>query len=490
MASPTVTKRQVLSGFGWQAVSLYTNRLVGLATTLILAKLLVPEQFGVVTIASMIIEVLQLLKDMGLSEALIYQKRDDHVLIDTAHTILVGFNAVLFLLASAIAPFAAHYYHNPILLPVIIVLSSNLVWDSLRAVPRTLVRRNIDFGKLVIPEIVPVATSCVISIVMALTGFGVWSLVAKTVVHSLLGFVLLRQILPYRPHFRYDREAARELFKYGKFIVGTTMLLVLLYNVDRFLVSAVLGVAAVGVFDLAMRISDLPVKQFSHMMGTVMFPVFSKIERSGEGVGRAFLKTLRYVALVSTPVAIGISVFGPALILRVYGARWAGLVVPLGWLALYAMFRSLSSIIGDALKATGHPMVVMRVSLFKLLSIGGLGVPVLWRYGVLGMCLLIVGTYALALIWELHQVTRVTKTSMADTATRLAVLMGGTYALMYGAYLGLERLGLTRTVPQLVAGSVVTGAAYVGIIALVDREAVRDLKSLRRPRLAPTAASS
>jgi porphobilinogen deaminase len=117
-------------------------------------------------------------------------------------------------------------------------------------------------------------------------------------------------------------------------------------------------------------------------------------------------------------------------------------------------------------------------------------VPVLWRYGVLGMCLLIVGTYALALIYELHQVTRVTKTSMADIVTRLAVLMGGTYALMYGAYLGLERLGLTRTIPQLVAGSVVTGAAYVGIIALVDREAVRDLKSLRRPRLAPTAASS
>ena len=341
MSTPTVTKRQILAGFGWQAASTYMNRIVGLATTLILAKLLTPEQFGIVAIASMIIEVLQLLKDMGLSEALIYQHREDAVLVDTAHTILVGFNTLLFVIAAVLSPFVAQYYNSPIIMPVIIVLSSNLIWDSLRSVPRTLIRRNIDFGKLVIPEVVPVAISCVISIVMAFTGFGVWSLVAKTVVHSLLGFILLRHILPYRPSFRYDKAAARELFHYGKFIVGTTLLLVVLYNIDRFYVSSVLGLAAVGIFDLATRISDLPVKQFSHMMGTVMFPVFSKIERAGEGLRQAFLKTFKYVALVCVPVAIGISVFGPTLISLLYGPRWAGLEAPLAWLALYAMFRSL-----------------------------------------------------------------------------------------------------------------------------------------------------
>lgn len=488
MAPPTVTKRQVLSGFGWQAFNTYTNRLVGLLTTLILAKLLTPEQFGVVTIASMIIEVLQLLKDMGLSEALIYQKRDDQVLVDTAHTILVGFNTILFLIATIVAPFAAHYYNSPLVLPVVIALSSNLIWDSLRSVPRTLIRRNIDFNKLVIPEVVPVAVSCIVSVVMALTGFGVWSLVAKTVIHSMLGFILLRQILPYRPRFRYDREAAHELFKYGKFIVGTTMLLVLLYNIDRFLVSSVLGVAAVGIFDLAMRISDLPVKQFSHMMGTVMFPVFSKIERSGEGLGRAFLKSFKYVALVSIPVAVGISVFGPPLILRVYGQRWAGLVEPLQWLALYAMFRSLSSIISDALKATGHPMVVMHVSFFKLAMIGGLGIPVLHRWGVVGICILIVATYSLALLYELRQITRIVKMSLPAVAARLAALMTFTVVLMNGAFQLLQRAGFTQAIWQLVVGGIGTGLIYGAVMMVVDREALNDLRSLRRARPAPATS--
>jgi len=482
MSTPTVTKRQILAGFGWQAASTYMNRIVGLATTLILAKLLTPEQFGIVAIASMIIEVLQLLKDMGLSEALIYQHREDAVLVDTAHTILVGFNTLLFVIAAVLSPFVAQYYHSPIIMPVIIVLSSNLIWDSLRSVPRTLIRRNIDFGKLVIPEVVPVAISCVISIVMAFTGFGVWSLVAKTVVHSLLGFLLLRHILPYRPSFRYDKAAARELFHYGKFIVGTTMLLVVLYNIDRFYVSSVLGLAAVGIFDLAMRISDLPVKQFSHMMGTVMFPVFSKIERSGEGLGRAFLKTFKYVALVCVPVAIGISVFGPTLISLMYGPRWAGLEAPLAWLALYAMFRSLSAIISDAFKATGHPMIVMQVGLLKLGAIGGLGIPVLYRYGVVGMCILIVVTYAAALTWELWRIGRVVSTPMAPVVGRLLALMGFTFALMSGAFRLLEKLGWTSTVWQLLTGAAATGLVYAGTLALVDREALRDLQSLRRPR--------
>lgn len=482
MNTPVVTKRQVLAGFGWQAFSQYMNRAVGLLTTLILAKLLTPEEFGIVAIASMIIELLQLLRDMGLSEALIYQKREDPVLVDTAHVILVGFNSVLFLLAGLISPFAAAYYEKPIVMPVVLVLSSNLVWDSLRSVPRTLIRRNIEFRKLVVPEVVPVAVSCVVSIVMALTGFGVWSLVAKTVLHSILGYLLLRRVLPYHPSFRFDREAALELFKYGRFIVGMTIVLVVLYNIDRFYVSTVLGLAAVGIFDLAMRISDLPVKQFSHMMGTVMFPVFSKLDRSGLGLRKAFDKTFKYVALVCVPLAIGISVFGPTLISLVYGPRWEGLTEPLQWLALYAMFRSLSSTIADALKATGHPRLPMYGSIFKLACIGGLGIPVLQRFGLVGMCLLIVGTYAVTIVWELWCVARVVGTSMLASAARVTGLATLAAIVMGGGYRVLERLDGVSSVWPLLGGAAVTAVIFFGIVLLVDREIVHDIRTVWKPR--------
>jgi O-antigen/teichoic acid export membrane protein len=124
-----ITKRTVLAGLGWSAVMAYANRALGLVTTLILAKVLSPQDFGLVAIASMLIETLRVFKDAGLSEALIYHKNTEPHTIDTAHSMLVGFHVALFLLAVVLAPFAAQFYNNPTVMPVVIVMASNLVWD-------------------------------------------------------------------------------------------------------------------------------------------------------------------------------------------------------------------------------------------------------------------------------------------------------------------------------------------------------------------------
>ena len=282
----SIGRRKVAAGFGWVALISFLGNFLSFLTTLVLAKLLVPQEFGIVALASMTIEVLKLLKDMGLTEAIVYQKRDDHLALDTANTILVGFNAVLFVLACIAAPLVARSYNQPIVTPDIIVMATCMVWDSLRAVPRALVRRNVEFRLLVVPEVLPILVSTITSIGMALAGFGVWSLVVKTVLHSLLGAWLLRSVSLYTPRFRYDRDAAREMLSYGRVIATTTVLLVILYNIDRFFVSKVVGLAALGVFELAMRIAELPVKNFAFLVGSVMFPVFSRLDVREPCLGR------------------------------------------------------------------------------------------------------------------------------------------------------------------------------------------------------------
>ena len=119
----TVGAKKVVSGFSWVALIVYANRVLGFITTLILAKYLAPEDFGLVAIASMIIEILNLFKDMGLSEALIYQKHDIKKASSTAFIMVVGLNLVLFGLAAIASPFAAKFYDNPSVMPVIILIS-------------------------------------------------------------------------------------------------------------------------------------------------------------------------------------------------------------------------------------------------------------------------------------------------------------------------------------------------------------------------------
>lgn len=481
----TVTTRRVTAGFGWVALCNYSNRLLGLVTTLLLAKLLVPADFGLVAIASMVLEMIQVLKDMGLSEAVIYNKREDRSAVDTAHTILVGYSVCLFLVAAAMAPVTAHFYGNPTIVPIVLLMASTLVVNSLRSVPLTLARKNLDYAKLVIPDVVSVAVASAVSILMALAGFGVWSLVVKTVLHSALALVLLQFVLPYRPRFAFDRAAARELLQYGRFIVGASLLLVTLYNIDKFYVSRFAGVAALGLFVLAMRIAELPVQQFSFLVGNVMFPVFSKMERSGQGLRMVFLKTLKYTASATLPMAAGLSLFGPPLVRYFYGPEWDGLAVPLRMLALYAALRSLSSIICDLFKATGHPHLMQRGSAFRLASVGVLGVPALRLAGLPGMSLLLIVTYAAVLSWEIHRLAGILRTSPSAIASVLVRPVVLSSTVLPAAYMLMSRTTGLETLGELALGIGFAGVAYSVALYWLDRDVAVDFKALRASIRAP-----
>jgi len=474
----SVGAKKVVSGFSWMALIVYGNRVLGFVTTLILAKFLAPKDFGLIAIASMIIEILNLFKDIGLSEALIYQKGDIKKASNTAFMMVVGLNLVLFGLASIIAPFAADFYDNPMVMPVIILISSNLVWNSIRAVPYTLIRKNIDFKNLVAPDIIPVAIASVVSIVMALNGYGVWSLVVRSILVSFLGMALIWKFTPFRPSFSFDKEMAKELFRYGKFIVGTTIFLVSLYNIDKLFVSKFVGIAALGFYELAMRIANLPVSEFSHIVGKVMFPVFSKMNEQAGAMKNAFLKTLHYSSMVSIPMAVGISTYGPDLIMNVYGEKWAPMIPPLQILAFYAMMRSISSIIYDSFKASGNPHVMQRFVLFKLTSVGILGIPALHFFGLNAICILILVTYILAFIFESFTLVKIIEVTVFTLWKVFIPSLLKAFIIIPGIYFGLSVLIDFSQIWHIIVGVVTTIFVYFGTIFVLDKSTVTEIRAI------------
>lgn len=475
--------RKILSGLAWSGVGLYTIRLLGLVTTLVLAKVLVPADFGLVAIASMLVAILQLLKDMGLSEAIIYQQDRSERVLDTAHTLLVGLYFLLFLIAAALAPVVAHFYKTPDATPVIIITASTLVWDSARAVPRAVFRRELAFRSLFLPEVVPVGVACVVSLIMALHGYGVWALVAKTVLHSILGMVLLGFSTPYRPKFRYDGAVARQLLQYGKFIMGATILFVAVYNIDKFYVSRFAGLAALGMYELAVRISDLPVREFSFVVGSVMFPVLAKAQ-AGPILRRTFLGALKYTAFVSFPMALGISFYGPRLVANIYGPAWTGMIAPLQVLSVYALFRSLSSIIHDGFKATGNPRLMQKAVFFKLCLIGALGIPAIKMFGLVGICVVIVVTYAATFVVELVVISRLLGVPFSMSARTLVVPFAGSVSVVVLVNRAIIAMWGNPTTVELLAGIALTVPLYALFIFTFDKGTVGELRKILAGRAA------
>lgn len=463
--------------FGWVAIANYSNRALGFLTLLILAKLLPPETFGAIGVAHMLIHMLYIMKDMGVSQALIYKKDRVEEAASTGFLLVTGINTALFLIAVALSPLVGKFYEDPTLAPVVAVLSFNLVWIGLMSVPEALVRKGIDFHKLVIPTILPVVIASIAGIYMAYAGYGVWSLVVRSLIVHILGTILIWRIAHFRPVFRFDPQLARELFSYGKYIIGASIVMVALFNVDKLYVSKFDSIMALGFYTLAIRIADLPVTELSFIICRVMFPVMSKINRELDKLQQTFLKMMRYSGLISVPMSFGIATYGPALVTAVYGERWAPMGTPLRILAAYALCRSVSSLINETFKAVGKPNLVQRYFTLRLCLVVPLGLPVTLYFGVNAMCGLLVATYAVALVVELLAVSRMLSLSVGRILRCFSFPFLTSLLLIPGSYAMLAAARLHHSLTFLVLGVVVVIALYFGAIAIFKRAVIMDIKT-------------
>ncbi len=474
----TVGDNKVMSSFGWVALANYSNRFLRFITTLILAKLLTPEDFGMVAVASMVIEMLYLMKDLGISQALIYRQEDSELSVNTGLILVTGINTLLFLLAAAASPWIARFYENPQLMPVVLVLSSNLVWIGLKAAPEAKLRKNMEFRRLVAPNVIPVFIASAVSIVMALSGYGVWSLVIRALIVNILGTLLMFYYARHWPSLKFSRSVARGLLSYGKFIVGTSVFLVLFYNLDKLFISHWGGVVALGYYTLAMRISSLPVSELSHVVCKVMFPVMSKLGKDSESLRATFLNMVRYSSLIAIPMSLGIAVFVPPLIRLAYGDKWAPMIIPLQLLAFYSLFRSMSAIIHETFKATGVPYLMQRYVIVRLALLLLAAAPVMYFLGLNAMCAAMVLMNLLVLAMEMITIARrirLSVFSMLATFIRPALVAS---VLVLGVYQAVSWFGLTGSVPALVAAIAFISIAYAGIVLPTDKVLLGELRRL------------
>ncbi|CUQ67386.1 lipopolysaccharide biosynthesis protein [Candidatus Nitrospira inopinata] len=473
-----VESKKIVGGFGWITLVKYSNDILGFLTTLLLAKLLVPEDFGLVAVAGMVIEALRIFKDLGLSQALIYRQDDVERASHTMFIMVIALNVVVFLCAVLISPLAGRFFNNPGVVPIIAIMASNLIWTSIRAVPDALMNKELSFKKLVVPDIIPVGIGSIVSIAMAYQGFGVWSLVVRSLIISIGGMILIWPYTSYRPAFQFDRAVARELMNYGKHIVGSSVVMVAVYNVDKFFISKFVGVAALGLYTMAVHIANLPINQFAHIVCRLMFPVFSKMNRESEVLKHSFLQTIRYTTCVTFPMAIGIAIYGPDAIDAFYGDKWSAVGLPLQILTGYALCRSLSVIIYEMFKATGRPDLMQFFVLVRLALIGLLGIPALLWLGLPGICWLITGTYAIVLALEVKKVAADLKISGGEfmRALGLPVLLSASLipAVYWAVLVGFGSMGLF----QVIGGIVVTGALYSAAVVLLDRVLVAEAKKV------------
>lgn len=424
-------------------------------------------------------------RDLGFGAALIYKKDDEnHAAANTAFIILPIVATIIFALTYFAAPFAATFFDNSTVEPVIRIMALTLVIQSLGTVPTMLLEKELEFKKKVLPETLPKLGYAFVSISLALLGYGVWSIVYGQITSALMMLFLIWMVSDWRPTFKFDRGVARELFGYGKHILGASVVIFLITNIDDAIVGRMLGMEALGFYTIAYTISNLPATQITHLVGRVMFPAYSKLQDDQDALRHAYLKTLKYVSMLSVPAAFGIFVIAPDFVSVVLGEKWMPAVPVLQVLCFFGLSRSIAATTGSIFQATGRPEILLKTSFLQLIAMLLLIYPLVIRYGIVGVGLAVTIPIFIQTIVQVYIVHRILHMNFKDVYITMfptclsSIIMTICLFLLKNKVYGLFHI---YSVNALLL-SVITGIIiYTTILCILDKNLMYDIKKIVFP---------
>jgi PST family polysaccharide transporter len=359
---------RTLRGMFWAYGSFVGVRLASFITTAVLARLLLPKEFGLIALAMTFMAFLDMLQGLGVGEALVVA--DEDRLEGEAHSafaLSTAMGVALWLLSAALAPVAAALFHQPQLVAIMPALGLTFVIYGLGSTHYALAMKSIDFRSRTVAEIVDAVVRGVIGVVLALAGLGVWSLVAGYVAGSAAMVMVVWRLVDWQPQWRLRREHVRRLLGFGGALTGVGIMGAFLNQFDNAVVGRVLGPTQLGFYSIANRLPYLLIISLAAATGQVLFPAFAALE--GKAMVRGFLTSLRYTAMVAFPLtAVLITLAGPVT-LAIFGPRWRGAIAATQVLCLWALMSPISMVCGNAIKSRGRAGLLLMLAIPQAIAL-------------------------------------------------------------------------------------------------------------------------
>ena len=477
---------RVSRGLFWEGGAALIAQGLSFLVSLLLARLLTPEYFGLIGIANLAIYSLVFLQELGFSSALIYRQKDVEAAANTAHWTILASSALLYLVAFVASPLVAQFFRSPEVTPVLRVLALTIVISSFSRVPYTLLAKELDFRKKVLPEIVGSVVGNLAALLLAWAGWRVWALVAGELISASLITILVYIVSSWRPRVQFVRAIFGELFGYGKHIAVSQVLIFGITNIDDLFVGRMLGKAALGQYGLAYKVSNTPATNIARLVNRVTFPAFSILQADQARMRSAFFRQVRLVAALAMPIGVATVVFAHDFVYAVLNESWAPAIIPMQILAVYGVIRAVASNMGVIFQAGGKPQWLAGIAAWRLITMAVLLYPFIRWGGLVGVSLLSAGVAVVDFVLSAYLVDKILQARMV-TYARITGPM-----LIYAALAGGLGYLLNRWLLALgvwdVAALLAGGALLVLVYALLTgwrddelrQEIVRALAGLRR----------
>lgn len=476
----TELRAKVLSSLRWSAAVKLLEQLFRWGVTIYVIKLLTPDDYGLMGLAMVFITLLMLINELGFDAVLVQREGLTERVKRQVFGIVFFTNAVFFCALMLGAPLLAAFYEEPRLAPLLQTLALQFVIVSFAIVPQSMLARELELKKIALIDMAAALVGSTVQLLLALNGYGVWSLVWGNLTLVLLRTLGLNLASPYLRLPLLSLRGAKDIFSFGGYVMLSRVASFFYTQSDVMIAGKLLSKDALGVYYVALNLANMPTNKLMAVINQVAFPAYARVQRDRALSAGYFLKAVRMMSIVGFPLMWGLSSIAPELVNVLLEEKWAGVIMPLQLICLCVPVRMVNSLTPPLFYGLGVPVhafhntVVLAVVMSGAFFVG-------CQFGLLGLVLAWVACFPLVALYNMSRSLPVVNLGALDVArnmARPALAAAGMYASVLAARAQLEG---SLAEPLLLAALVLSGgAAYAVLIFFVDRRGLQELLSLRK----------
>jgi O-antigen/teichoic acid export membrane protein len=451
-------KQKTITGLIWSFIDNIASLGISFIVGIILARILSPKEFGLIGMLAIFIAISQSFVDSGFSQALIRKQnctQEDYSTVFYFNVVVgVFFYILIFVCANSISLF----FHEPILTGLIRVLGLSLIINSFSIIQSTLLTKNIDFKLQAKISVIASLIPGIIGIYMAYKGWGVWSLVALTLVKYTTNSFLLWCWNKWKPIWYFSQKSFKELFSFGSKLLVSGLIDTIYRNVYYLVIGKYYTATELGYYTRADQFQSLPSSNLQRIIGRVSYPVLTSIQEDIPRLKEAYQKLIKSTMLISFVLMLGMAAISKPMILALIGVKWEPSIIYLQMLCLIGMFYPLHALNLNMLQVQGRSDLFLRLEIIKkTFAVPIIIIGVLWgiKAMILGMMLTNLIAYYLNSYWSGRLIGYSFVEQIKDIfpSFLLAVIMSGA-VFVVGLLIPLPSLPLL--IIQLITGALLT----------------------------------
>ena len=460
--------RRVLGSLLWLGSASVFGQVVSWLSAILVIRLLSPSDYGLMAMASLPVGLLMLIGDLGVGSIVVQASTMDRPRLKA----LFGTSLLAHLFGAALlflgAPLVAGFFAEPRVTVILRVLSISFVCLGFSALPRALMARDLQFDRRAKIDVFTALVSSFVALVLAMRGWGVWSLVGANLALYAFRAVACQLVhpclfLPF-PAFRELRGSVR----FGSWVTLDRIVWFGYTNVDVAIAGRALGDALVGVYAVALSLASMPIDKVMSIVNEISFSAFSRMQGDRDRIRDGMLRSLESVSLLAFPTFFGMAMVAPELVETVLGPKWAGAILPLQILCIAFPFRALGVFFAPALLGTGQARLVVENNVITLVAVA-IAMVIGVRWGVIGLCVAWVVGYVPIFVVIARRTLAALQTPGRQVAETIAFSMAAALAMAAGVAGVRTVTGEVLPVPIELGLLTLFGAGMYGALVLAFR---------------------